>query len=193
MSCHERGKKQRRRREKEKARRRLCDLSQWWLGLSRWRGYEAITKALQMHPANLLTWKIKQGRRSVPLKTLRYMAAFVILMGQVLNWDMLICQWFQCKSSSLCDDSFNSLLACVCLAFSFSHTMLSMCVCVWERECMHASACVYACSGWYMSCGRIERTLSTAAGCHSHLRGPMSWWELMYSDILWDSGSPQRA
>lgn len=38
-----------------------------------------------MRPANLLTWKIKQRRHSVPLKTLRYMAAFVIIMGQVLN------------------------------------------------------------------------------------------------------------
>ena len=83
--AHERGKKQRRRWEKEKASGRLCDLSLWWLGLSRWRGYEAITKALQMHPANLLTWKIKQRQLSVPLKTLRYMAAFVIIMGQVLN------------------------------------------------------------------------------------------------------------
>ena len=52
------------------------------------------SEALQIHTANLLKWKIKQRRHSVPLKTLRYMAAFVIIMGQVLNWDMFIYQWF---------------------------------------------------------------------------------------------------
>lgn len=52
---------------------------------ARLRVYEAIIKALQMHPANLLTWKIKQRLHSVPLKTLRYMTAFVIIVGQSLN------------------------------------------------------------------------------------------------------------
>lgn len=80
-----------------------------------------------MHPANLLTWKIKQRPHSVPLKTLRYMAAFVIIVGQGLNWDMFIYQWFQRKSSSVCDDSFNSILACV---YGFSFYILLPCVCV---------------------------------------------------------------
>lgn len=141
--------------------------------------------------------KLSRGGILSPLKTLRYMAAFVIIMGHLLNWDVLIYQWFYCKSFPVCDDSFNSSSLCVLLILFFFFPLCAHCyLCAGINVCVrlhtHVCASMCACSGWYMSCDRIARALSTAAGCHSHLRGPMSLWELMYSDILWDFGSPQR-
>lgn len=57
-----------------------------------------------------------------------------------------------------------------------------------ERKCLCVhhllvTAIVCECVGWCMSCFKVERVLSTAACCHSHLRESAFWWELMYSDI----------
>lgn len=108
---------------------------------------------------------------SVPLKTLRYMTAFIIIMGQLLNWDVFLYQWFQCKSFPRVWWVFQQP-ACMCVWFIlFAHVpiFVCVCVCVWggvytyayAHTSAHAVGDIWVAKGLQEACRQLLAAIHT--------------------------------